>query len=86
MIAKLRLTQRYLHLKMFANIVFSRSQIVKAKQKTFEFSFQVGKLQASLSKTDSTGAEALLAQCILDHFTLDFSLAKYEMAVDLMLR
>ncbi|KAF8311204.1 hypothetical protein DL93DRAFT_2229838 [Clavulina sp. PMI_390] len=64
-----------------------QAALAKAKQKTFEFSFQVGKLQASLSKTDAvTGVEALLATGQLEHFTLDFSMSQWEMAVDLLLQ
>jgi len=61
-------------------------ELAKAKQKIFEFSFEVGMLQASLSKTDASGIESLLAKAVLEHFTLDFSLTKYEMTVDLLLR
>ena len=63
-----------------------QAELAKAKQKTFEFSFEVGTLQASLSKTDASGMESLLAKAVLEHFTLDFSLTKYEMTVDLLLR
>jgi vacuolar protein sorting-associated protein 13A/C len=63
-----------------------QAELAKAKQKTLEFSFEVGTLQASLSKTDVSGTEVLLAMVMLEHFTLDFSLTKYEMTVDLLLR
>ena len=63
-----------------------QAELAKAKQKTFEFSFEVGMLQASLSKADASGVESLLAKAVLEHFTLDFSLTKYEMTVDLLLR
>ena len=63
-----------------------QAELAKAKQKIFEFSFEVGTLQASLSKTDASGIESLLAKAVLEHFTLDFSLTKHEMTVDLLLR
>jgi len=46
-----------------------QAELAKAKQKTFEFSFEVGTLQASLSKTDASGMESLLAKAVLEHFT-----------------
>ena len=62
-----------------------QAELAKAKQKTPEFSFEGGMLQASLSKTDASGMESLLAKAVLEHFT-HFSLTKYEMTVDLLLR
>jgi len=47
-----------------------KEQDSSPKQKTFEFSFEVGTLQASLSRTDASGTESLLAKAMLKHFTL----------------
>lgn len=55
-------------------------------QRTFQFSFQVDRLQASLSKTNASGVEMLLADALLEHFELDFALETYQMMVDIMLR
>lgn len=62
-----------------------QAKLAKAKQKTLEFSFEVGTLQASLSKADVSGTESLLAKAVLEHFTLNFSLTEYEMAVEVLL-
>lgn len=55
-------------------------------QITFEFSFQVGKLQASLYKATSADEEKALADAVLEGFGLTFALRKYDMSVDLYLR
>jgi vacuolar protein sorting-associated protein 13A/C len=55
-------------------------------QITFEFSFQVGKLQASLYKATSANEEKALADAVLEGFGLTFALRKYDMSVDLYLR
>ncbi|KAG9019286.1 hypothetical protein FRB90_004293 [Tulasnella sp. 427] len=61
----------------------SRSTI---KQNTFEFSFKVETLQASLYKDENNGTpEKLLAELQLHRFDLDFALAKFDMKVDLSL-
>ncbi|KIO33566.1 hypothetical protein M407DRAFT_3889 [Tulasnella calospora MUT 4182] len=66
------------------SIDLSRSTIIK--QHTFEFSFKVEKLQASLYKDDSNGTpEKLLAELQLYRFDLDFALAKFDMQVDISL-
>jgi vacuolar protein sorting-associated protein 13A/C len=62
------------------------SQLDAIKQRTFEFSFQVDLLQASLSKTNASGEDVDLANAVLEHFELDFALEKYEMHVDVELR
>jgi vacuolar protein sorting-associated protein 13A/C len=55
-------------------------------QITFEFSFQVGKLQASLYKATAAGEEKTLAVAALEGFGLTFALRKYDMSVDLHLQ
>jgi vacuolar protein sorting-associated protein 13A/C len=55
-------------------------------QKTFEFNFLVGELQASLSRSTSNGIEKALAAARLSGFNLDFALRKYDMSVDLGLK
>lgn len=55
-------------------------------QKTFEFSFSVGELQASLFRSTPQGVEKPLAAASLSRFDFDFALRKYDMSVDLKLR
>lgn len=55
-------------------------------QISFEFSFRVGKLQASLYKAISATEEKALADAVLEGFGLTFALRKYDMSVDLYLR
>lgn len=55
-------------------------------QISFEFSFQVGKLQASLYKANGAGEEKALADAVLEGFGLTFALRQYDMSVDLYLR
>ena len=55
-------------------------------QKTFEFRFAVGELQAELSRSTPQGVEKALAAARLTGFDLDFALRKFDMSVDLGLR
>lgn len=55
-------------------------------QKTFEFRFAVGELQAELSRSTPQGIEKALAVARLTGFDLDFALRKFDMSVDLGLR
>lgn len=55
-------------------------------QVTFEFSFKVGKLQASLFKAINATEERALADAVLEGFGLTFSLRQYDMSVDLFLQ
>jgi vacuolar protein sorting-associated protein 13A/C len=63
-----------------------QSQRLALRQITFEFSFSVGKLQASLYKSTSPTKEKALADAVLEGFGLTFALRKYDMSVDLFLR
>lgn len=56
------------------------------QQVNFEFSFSVGKLQASLFRSTSATTERALAYASLEDFGLTFIQRKYEMSVDLFLR
>jgi vacuolar protein sorting-associated protein 13A/C len=56
------------------------------QQINFEFSFSVGKLQASLFKSTSATAEKPLADATLEGFGLRFAQRQYDMSVDLFLR
>jgi len=56
------------------------------QQISFEFSFSVGKLQASLFRSTSPTTERALAYASLENFGLAFVQRKYEMSVDLFLR
>lgn len=56
------------------------------QQVSFEFSFSVGKLQASLFKSVSPSEERALADAVLEGFGLTFALRQYDMSVDLHLR
>ncbi|KAL7419546.1 Vacuolar protein sorting-associated protein 13 [Cryptotrichosporon argae] len=62
------------------------SQRRALQQVTFEFSFSVGKLQASLYRSTSPTTERALANAALEGFGLTFALRKYDMSVDLFLR
>ena len=62
------------------------SQRHAIQQVTFQFSFSVGKLQASLYKSTSSTTEKALADAVLEGFGLTFNLRKYDMSVDLFLR
>lgn len=66
--------------------LISQSQRAALKQVTFEFSFSVGKLQASLFKSTSPTTEKALAEAVLEGFGLTFDLRQYDMSVDLFLR
>jgi vacuolar protein sorting-associated protein 13A/C len=55
-------------------------------QHIFELNFQVDELRASLSKSTAEGTENLLGEVSLGQFGLDFTLAKYDMHVDINLR
>jgi vacuolar protein sorting-associated protein 13A/C len=63
-----------------------QSQRAALQQINFEFSFSVGKLQASLFKSTSATAEKALADATLEGFGLTFAQRKYDMSVDLFLR
>ncbi|GAA94842.1 hypothetical protein E5Q_01496 [Mixia osmundae IAM 14324] len=58
------------------------------KQKTFELSFVVDKLQAAIYKSDPKQVESdkLLVKTVLEGFDLMFSLRPYDMEVDITLR
>jgi vacuolar protein sorting-associated protein 13A/C len=56
------------------------------QQVTFEFTFNVGKLQASLFRSTSPTTEKPLAHAVLEGFGLTFELRQYDMSVDLFLR
>ncbi|WWD17860.1 hypothetical protein CI109_102304 [Kwoniella shandongensis] len=56
------------------------------RQISFEFSFSVGKLQASLFRSTSANTEKPLADAVLEGFGFTFALRKYDMSVDLFLR
>ncbi|KAK8865949.1 hypothetical protein IAR55_001098 [Kwoniella newhampshirensis] len=64
----------------------TESQKSALRQITFEFSFSVGKLQASLFKSTSADTEKPLADAVLEGFGFTFALRKYDMSVDLFLR
>ncbi|WVR05901.1 hypothetical protein IAU60_002927 [Kwoniella sp. DSM 27419] len=64
----------------------TESQKSALRQVTFEFSFSVGKLQASLFKSISATSEKALADAVLEGFGLTFALRKFDMSVDLYLR
>lgn len=64
----------------------TESQRQAIQQVTFQFSFSVGKLQASLFKSTSATTEKALADAVLEGFGLTFNLRKYDMSVDLFLR
>ncbi|WVQ82769.1 hypothetical protein IAT38_004901 [Cryptococcus sp. DSM 104549] len=64
----------------------TESQRSALRQVTFEFSFSVGKLQASLFKSTSPTTERPLADAVLEGFGLTFALRKWDMSVDLFLR
>jgi vacuolar protein sorting-associated protein 13A/C len=67
-------------------LLIVQSQRRALHQITFEFSFSVGKLQASLFKSTSPTAERAFADAVLEGFGLVFALRKYDMSVDLFLR
>ncbi|EJD03959.1 vacuolar protein sorting-associated protein vps13 [Fomitiporia mediterranea MF3/22] len=56
------------------------------RQHQFELSFRVDSLQATISRTAEDGSERALGNLALDHFLLNFVLAKYEMKVDIDLK
>nr|XP_019015055.1 vacuolar protein sorting-associated protein vps13 [Kwoniella pini CBS 10737]OCF53836.1 vacuolar protein sorting-associated protein vps13 [Kwoniella pini CBS 10737] len=56
------------------------------RQISFEFSFSVGRLQASLYKSTSPTSEKAFADAVLEDFGLTFALRKYDMSVDLYLK
>lgn len=62
------------------------SQRAAMQQISFEFSFQVGKVQASLFRSTGDGQERALADATLEGFGLTFALRQYDMSVDLFLR
>ncbi|GAA6031882.1 hypothetical protein JCM8097_003317 [Rhodosporidiobolus ruineniae] len=57
-------------------------------QKTFEFSFAVDRVQASIfrSNPDPTKPDRLLVNAVLEGFQLEFALRPYDMSVDVLLR
>lgn len=62
------------------------SQKRELQQVNFEFSFSVGKLQASIFRSTSATTEKPLANASLEGFGLTFLQRKYEMSVDLFLK
>lgn len=70
----------------------TRSAILSQKsnlhQKTFEFTFQVDRVQASIyrSALDPTQPDRLLANTVLEGFQLEFGLRPFDMSVDIFLR
>ncbi|WVQ62160.1 uncharacterized protein L199_000298 [Kwoniella botswanensis] len=64
----------------------TESQKSALRQISFEFSFSVGRLQASLFKSYSPSSEKAFADAVLEDFGLTFALRKYDMSVDLFLR
>jgi vacuolar protein sorting-associated protein 13A/C len=64
----------------------TESQRKALHQVTFEFTFSVGKLQASLFRSTSATTERALAHAVLENFGLTFELRQYDMSVDLFLR
>ncbi|WWC86271.1 uncharacterized protein L201_001144 [Kwoniella dendrophila CBS 6074] len=64
----------------------TESQKSAMRQISFEFSFSVGRLQASLYKSSSLTSEKAFADAVLEDFGLTFALRKYDMSVDLFLR
>jgi vacuolar protein sorting-associated protein 13A/C len=61
-------------------------QRAELQQISFEFSFRVGKLQASLFRSTSATTERALAYASLENFGLTLIQRKYEMSIDLFLR
>ncbi|KAM0749832.1 hypothetical protein T439DRAFT_348604 [Meredithblackwellia eburnea MCA 4105] len=57
-------------------------------QKTFEFTFQVDRVQASIfrSALDPKQPDRLLANAVLESFRFEFALRPYDMSVDILLR
>lgn len=63
-----------------------QTQRLDLKQKTFQFDFSVGKLEAALFKSTSETTEKPLATAGLEGFGLTFELRKWDMSVDVFLR
>ncbi|KZO93498.1 vacuolar protein sorting-associated protein 13 [Calocera viscosa TUFC12733] len=59
---------------------------LEIKQHLFEFSFKVGKLQASLFKALPEQQDKLIADAVLEGFDLGFAQTKWSMLVDIVLR
>lgn len=57
-------------------------------QKTFEFSFAVDRVQASIFRSNSDPAkpDRLLVNAVLEGFQLEFALRPFDMSVDVLLR
>ncbi|GAA5859573.1 hypothetical protein JCM8547_006147 [Rhodosporidiobolus lusitaniae] len=57
-------------------------------QKTFEFSFAVDRVQASIFRSNSDPAkpDRLLANAVLEGFQLEFAVRPFDMSVDVLLR
>lgn len=57
-------------------------------QKTFEFTFQVDRVQASIfrSNTNPSKPDRLLANAVLEGFRFEFGLRPFDMSVDVLLR
>jgi vacuolar protein sorting-associated protein 13A/C len=57
-------------------------------QKTFEFSFAVDRVQASIfrSNSDPSKPDRLLVNAVLEGFQLEFALRPFDMSVDVLLR
>lgn len=56
------------------------------RQHVFALNFQVNHLLVTLSKSDGVGGEKLLGDVSFDRFALGFTMAKYDMKVDVNLR
>ncbi|ORY90221.1 hypothetical protein BCR35DRAFT_261800 [Leucosporidium creatinivorum] len=74
------------------DVFFDTQDIAEGKQnihqKTFEFAFQVDRVQASIfrSNSDPTKPDRLLANAVLEGFRFEFGLRPYDMSVDVLLR
>ncbi|KAK6330143.1 hypothetical protein TWF730_004642 [Orbilia blumenaviensis] len=64
------------------------SDAPKLHQKTFEFKFQVDRLQGSLFKAETTGSrpDRPLAELVADGFILNFYVRPYDMLADVILK
>ncbi|GAA5827080.1 hypothetical protein JCM11251_002234 [Rhodosporidiobolus azoricus] len=71
---------------------FDTQDIAEGKQnihqKTFEFTFAVDRVQASIyrSNADPSKPDRLLANAVLEGFQLEFGLRPFDMSVDVLLR
>jgi vacuolar protein sorting-associated protein 13A/C len=56
------------------------------RQHVFELDFKVDTLRTSISKSSTDGVDSSLGDLDLEGFALSFTLAKYNMTVDINLR